>query len=129
MRKAINGVAIEDKRILLFRKRKTWILPGGKPERGGSDIECLSREIGEELPGTEFEIQRYYGGFKGITPHQRDSLRAETYFICIAKLGSPAREIEESRWFSRDETNDGERYPISDITSKVIDSLVRNNYF
>lgn len=33
MRKVINLIAIEDRKILLVRKRETWILPGGKPKR------------------------------------------------------------------------------------------------
>jgi len=52
MRIAIGAAIIEDGKILLVRKRQSWILPGGKPEPKESDIECLCREVSEELSGT-----------------------------------------------------------------------------
>jgi ADP-ribose pyrophosphatase YjhB (NUDIX family) len=60
LRTAINAVIIEDGKILLVRKRQTWILPGGKPGINESDLECLCREIREELSGTQLDNIRYY---------------------------------------------------------------------
>ena len=126
MKKAIDGVAIKDRKILLVRKRQAWILPGGKPKKDESDIECLSREISEEILGTKFQIKDYYGSFTGETPHKKYILTAKVYFIDVSEVGNPAREIAEVRWFSRDETNE---YNISDITKKVICQLKEDNYF
>ena len=62
MRKAISGLVIRDEKLLLVRKNETWILPGGKPEKKESEIECLCREFKEELPSVEIEdisLQNY----------------------------------------------------------------------
>jgi len=69
MKKAVNALIIRDKKLLLFRKNLTWILPGGKPEKGESDIETLVREFKEEASGAEIEVGEYYGSFIGMTPH------------------------------------------------------------
>ena len=45
MNKAIRLVVIEDKKLLLVRKRDSWILPGGKPNEDEGGLECLLREI------------------------------------------------------------------------------------
>lgn len=45
------GIIINHKRLLVVRKRGTgvYISPGGKIEPGESQLECLYREISEEL--------------------------------------------------------------------------------
>lgn len=54
MKKFIDKLAfiyIQDKKILmsLSKGKSTWYIPGGKREKGESDIEALTREIKEEL--------------------------------------------------------------------------------
>ncbi len=125
MRKAVNAVIIKEGKILLFRKNLVWILPGGKPELGENDLETLAREFREEALGAELDITGYYGRFLGITPHSKDFLRAYVYF---ARRKSdeeivPSGEIEEARF-----VRDFENYNISDITKKVLNSLVKENY-
>ena len=123
MRKAINLAVIDDNKLLLVRKRKTWILPGGKPEGNESDKECLIREIGEELSGTIFVVCDYYKSFKGETPYKKDMLEAVVYFGIIECLGIPFSEISEVRYI-----NDFENYNLSDITRKIVDSLKLDRY-
>ena len=124
MRTAIGAAIIDEKKILLVRKRQSWILPGGKPEPDESDIECLCREVSEELPGTQLDNIRYYGDFEGRTPHTRDILRAKVYFADIkGKLCQPAAEIAEYNWIENPS-----QYNLSDITSKIVDSLTKDGY-
>lgn len=124
MRTAIDAAIIDNGKILLVRKRQIWILPGGKPNSNESDIECLRREISEELSGTQLDNLRYYGDFKGRTPHTEDILRARVYFADInGKLCQPAAEIAEYSW-----VKDPSRYDLSETTSKIVDSLTRDGY-
>jgi ADP-ribose pyrophosphatase YjhB (NUDIX family) len=126
MRSAVNAVIIQENKLLLVKKKSTWILPGGKPEIGESDLECLCREIDEELSGTKIKNVHYYGQFEGKTPHKGDLLRANVYFATIdGQLYSVRDEdsICELKW-----TCDFSQYNLSNITSKIISSLQQDKY-
>lgn len=119
MRTAIGAVIIKDGKILLVRKRQSWILPGGKPQPNEPDLECLCREVKEELSGTQLDNIQYYGEFEGITPHKKDILKTRVYLADIkGKIYKPNMEIEEYKWIK-----DANKYNLSDITSKIVDSL------
>jgi ADP-ribose pyrophosphatase YjhB (NUDIX family) len=68
MRETINAVIIRNKKILLVKKEKSWLLPEGKPNPDESDIECLCREVDEELSGTLLKDIEFYGKFIGKIP-------------------------------------------------------------
>lgn len=124
MRTAINAAIIEDNKILLVRKNKTWILPGGKPEGNESDIECLCRECKEELSDTLIKDIVYYDKFQGRTPHKGDILEARVYFAKInGKLNNSSMEINGCEW-----TDNPYDYILSEITSKIIESLKKDGY-
>jgi len=124
MRTAIGAAIIRKGEILLVRKKESWILPGGKPELEESDMECLHREFGEELPGTKLNNPQFYGTFEGVTPHTKDTIRVRVYLADIeGEIGQPAREIAESAW-----TGNPRQYNLSDITRKIMDSLIENRY-
>lgn len=124
MRKVINAV-IYEKKILLVRKKQIWILPEGKPE-AESDIECLRREVKDELSMTKIKNIVFYEEFKGIAPHRKDNLKARVYFANFEnKLGNPSTEILELKWIR---FNDTSSYKIFNITLKVINSLKEDNY-
>ena len=124
MRIAISTVIILDNRILLVKKRETWILPGGKPEESESDIECLCREVKQELSETQLEEFQYYKTFEGKTPYSGDLLQARVYFSRInGQLHGPSSEISGVEWI-----NEFSEYNISEITLKVINELKRDSY-
>jgi 8-oxo-dGTP pyrophosphatase MutT (NUDIX family) len=126
MRRAINAVIIEKGKLLLVKKKNTWILPGGKPETNESDLECLCREVAEELSETKLKNISYYKSFEGKTPHKGDILKAEVYFTDIDGKLYSTREgdsISEMKW-----TNEFSKYNLFDITSKIIKSLQNEKY-
>jgi len=124
MRKAINLAVIENKKILLVKKNETWILPGGKPDYPEeSDEDVLIREFGQELPETKIKILNYYKSFIGKTPHKGDELEAKIYFGKVFDLGNPSSEINNVKY-----VRDFDNYLLSDITSKIINSLKNDNY-
>ena len=92
-----------------------------------SALECLSREINEELPGTVLDKEsiQHYKIFRGISPHKGDLIENDVYFAKIkgTKLGYPGKEISEARWIKNLET-----YNLSDVTFKVINSLITKGY-
>ena len=126
MRTAINAIVIQDSSLLVVRKKFSWILPGGKPEKGEGDLECLCREIWEELSGTKIKDMSFYGTFEGRTPHKGDIIIANTYFANINGRIYGVRggdSISEVTW-----TKDFGRYNLSDITFKIVNSLQKDNY-
>ena len=124
MRKAINLISIENRKILLVKKGEVWILPGGKPEDGESDFDCLFRELSEELPGLAVEGKfRHYKNFSGVTPHIGDVLEAITYFASTSGETNTAMEISEAAWVSA-----STELKLSEITAKIIKSLEEDGY-
>ena len=126
MRTAINAAIIKNDKILLVRKNFTWILPEGKPEREESDLECLCREIDEELSGTKIKNIKFYNQFEGRTPHKGDLLMARVYFANLDGELYPVREgdsISEVRW-----VKDPSKYNLSEITSKIVSALKKDGY-
>lgn len=124
MRKAVSLISIENRKILLVKKNKTWILPGGKPNLGESDIECLARELAEELPELivigDF---KFYKIFTGRTPHKGDVIEVLTYFANIKGGIKPAMEIDEALW-----VDNFEGIKLSEVTQKIISSLYEDEY-
>lgn len=124
MRKAVNLVAILNREIFLVSEGDgIWTLPGGKPENDEDDICCLIRELGEELPGTNFSVTGYFGRFEGVTPRKGDSLESFAYLGEIKRPWKTGAEIKEAGFFSYSNLPN-----ISEITKKIINSLKEDNY-
>jgi len=124
MRTAVDAVIIQNKSILLVKKRNTWILPGGKPKEKESDIQCLIREVTrEEIPSTKLSNFKFYGEFKGKTPHQGDILLVKVYLAEIQGEIKSGAEIIDARWVRKPEN-----YKLSEITKKIIKDLRGKGY-
>jgi len=128
MKEAVNAAIIRNKKILLVKKEKTWILPGGKPSPcdRGSSIDCLRRKISAELPSIKLNDIFYYKSFQGTTPPKREELDARVYLADFkGNEKITGEEISESKWLGIDEIL---KYKISDISLKIIDSLKEGEY-
>jgi 8-oxo-dGTP diphosphatase len=126
MRTAISLVSIRDNAILLLLKRDVWILPGGKPNPGEADLDCLRRECREEIPYAKISVGRHYGNFEGKTLHQGDMLCSKVFLGTADGNTAPSAEISQSRFFPKDELAS---IMISDITSKIITQLIEDELF
>lgn len=122
---AISIACIQQGKILVVNKKGVWILPGGKPHEWESDIDCLNREISEELPKSKFSVTSFFGHFKGETPHTHEPLMASVYLGKVDGDLTPAAEIGSAVFFSKKEL---ERLPLSEVTRKIIDALMANRY-
>jgi 8-oxo-dGTP diphosphatase len=99
---------ISARRLLLVRSRgkSGFYLPGGKPEPGESELETLAREIREELGcAIHASTVRYlittvaqaFGKPDGV------QVAVKTYTGELVGVPRPISEVEELRYFGRDE--------------------------
>ncbi len=125
MRLILGAVIIQDKKLLIVRKKKHWILPGGKPEGNETDQECLIRETAEELSDTKLKNLRFYKDFIGTSAHDGDTIKLRIYFADIdGKLGKPSQEISELAW-----ANDINGYDFhGGVSVQVIAKLRQDKY-
>ncbi|MEK7228400.1 MAG: NUDIX domain-containing protein [Patescibacteria group bacterium] len=126
MRTAINTISFRDGGLLLVKKKRVWILPGGKPKGNETDLQCLLREGQEELPNAQFQVKEKYKDFIGKTPHSGDLLTAKVYFAKVAGSIVPSAEISDSQFITKDNIKE---FPLSEITQKIVESLIGDKLF
>jgi 8-oxo-dGTP pyrophosphatase MutT (NUDIX family) len=125
MRKAVHGLIIRDRKILIVEKGIYAIFPGGKIESGETDEQCLIRETAEELSGTEIRVGNYYKTFTGITPNSSIILKSKTYFCYPqGEIGKPSKEITGKRFIS---SKDMSRLHFTEVSRKTLSSLIEDN--
>lgn len=122
----VVGLAvIRDGRLLLVRGREPyWILPGGKLKEGETELDCLTREIAEEL-AVEASIEKCISQFEGKTPSTQRQVTVSVYIGTINDncVITPCREIVEAEWFTRQNPP-----TLSSLTQQVWNVLIRDGY-
>lgn len=94
-----------DGKILSSRSigKDTWYLPGGKREKGESDLETLLREIREELSVEIIPASAaYYGTFEAQAHgHEKGVLvRMTCYTADFEGILAPSHEIAQIGWLT-----------------------------
>ena len=118
--------AIVDNKELLLVKNPTglWILPGGELGPEEDNIDCIIREIGEELSGTRVTDLSSYKTFNGITPNSKRDLEVRVYHARIfGSLKCFSSEIRGMGYFGYGKCSDA-----SDITKEIMKSLKEDRY-
>ena len=102
----VGLLAVRDGRILLCRKKHTTsllILPGGCREAGESAMDCLLRELREELGDVAVSAVELVGVYTdraaGPETAQPKSVRIELYRAELIGDPAPCSEIAELVWF------------------------------
>ena len=102
----VGLLAVRDGKILLCRKRHTTsllILPGGCREPGESALDCLSRELREELGDVIASDAELVGVYTdraaGSTTAQPKTVQIELYRAELIGKPAPHSEIGELVWF------------------------------
>ena len=96
----IGLAAIVDGRLLVVRKRGSalFILPGGKPEAGETDLQALTRELDEEL-GCGLNRPVLQGVFKDVAAGQDNAVVVvRLYSGGLVGDPTPQAEIEQALW-------------------------------
>ena len=106
------GLLVQDEsgRLLLCRKDHSTsllILPGGRIEDGETDMQCLHRELIEELGQvTPRNVQRvgvYTAVAHNDDPNIRKTLEIRLYQGELVGTPVPCGEIQELFWFGEDD--------------------------
>lgn len=123
------GVAViwNDQRQVLIDRRLPkgvlgglWEFPGGKIEPGETILDCIKREIWEEL-GIEIEVGEHLITVDYVYTHLRVTL---TVHHCRHLTGVPQPlECDEIRWVKLDEMD---QFTFPKANDKIIDALRQN---
>lgn len=100
----VGLITIRGGRILLCRKKKATallILPGGKIERGESNLACLNRELGEELGDVAVAVPEFIGTYRDRAAGGLGlrTVQIELYRGDLTGTPKPSSEIGELVWF------------------------------
>lgn len=96
----VAAIVLKGSRLLVVRKLNTehFILPGGKPEAGETDLQTLSREVLEEL-GCGVNEPRFLGEFTGPASGITDArVVVRAYEGQLIGVPMAQAEIAEATW-------------------------------
>ena len=102
------------KRLIRSNRPSYWEFPGGRIDKGESEIEALARELAEELGHRpQFEIEQVVHAAKFIDAKDRIELPGVGIFYVFYKLKTQLKQIKldpnehtEHQWVSLEQLND-----------------------
>ena len=102
----VGLLLINEDSFMLCKKRGLnagFILPGGRVEPGESALQCMERELSEELGDVQLISPEYVGVYEDIAasddPLERKTVRIELYTGQLIGYPLPNAEIEEFIWY------------------------------
>ncbi len=123
----IGLLCIQDEKLLVVFKPKIglYITPGGKIELHETEIECLEREIQEEI-GCSVGNLVYFGTFNGTAPE--GFLHQKCYFGNLeGKIAlNPSDTINGYSWISRNSIDNMPLGPM--LREQIIPALIEQRY-
>lgn len=125
----VGLLEVRNGRILLCRKRRgtpLLILPGGCREPGESSLDCLAREVREELGEVSVGAPEYIGTYEHAAADAGKTVRIELYRGTLDGEPSPHSEIAELIWFG---PADDPAVLSPSIREAILPDLVRRGIF
>lgn len=128
----VVAIVVQDHRILLLKgsdQYKEYWTPGGKREEGESDLDCLTRELDEEI-NVKITSAKFFKEYVANSPYEVDVLsRSRVYIVDISGEIKAAKEIKGYAWMSKKEFEE-QKYPLIPTTrEKIIPDLIKAGYF
>jgi len=123
----IGAAITKDGELLIVKEfgDSTFILPGGRPEKGESDLATLKREIGEELGCTigDNDEALFLGSFSDVAATDPDmTVTVRLYSTMLKGSIAPRGEIEEVRWYCP--KRDNQQILAPSIRNKILPFLI-----
>ena len=124
------GLAVIRNRQLLMvrshRNKDVFYVLGGKPDKGENDLDCIEREVEEEISAkVSVGSIRYLASFKEISHDKPDTVvNLKLYFGKILSEPVVANEIAEYKYI---DTKSHEKH-MSPLTENVLSWLHQNDY-
>ena len=105
MLRVIAAATLQHNALLLVSKRvapDVYYLPGGKPDPGEAPLDCLRRELAEEL-GVEIAGAEPFAEVRARAALEGTEMWMTVFIAELDGVPSPAAEIAALRWWPRDE--------------------------
>jgi 8-oxo-dGTP diphosphatase len=99
--RVIGAAVVGPRGLLLVAKRAApdvYYLPGGKPEADEAPLDCLRREVGEEL-GVEIEEAEPFTEVHAPAALEGVEMWMSVFLARLAGEPAPAAEIASLRWW------------------------------
>jgi len=102
-----------------------YLMPGGKIEKGETDVDCLIREIKEELScKVDLSSLKFIAEYKDVAAgHPDRDVLIKLYLGNLIGVPVPSMEIKEIHWVGKEAVNDPKNSPI--LANKIIPDLVK----
>jgi 8-oxo-dGTP diphosphatase len=102
--RVIAAAVLDPRGLLLVSKRAApdvYFLPGGKPEAGEAPLDCLRREIAEEL-GVTITDAEPFAEVRAPAALEGVEMWMSVFLARLTGAPEPAAEIASLRWWPRD---------------------------
>jgi 8-oxo-dGTP diphosphatase len=104
MLRVIAAAVLDPRGLLLVSKRaapSVYYLPGGKLEDGEAPLECLARELAEEL-GVTMAAAEPFAEVRAPAALEGVEMWMSVFVTALTGSPAPAAEIASLKWWPRD---------------------------
>jgi 8-oxo-dGTP diphosphatase len=101
MLRVVAAAVLDSRGLLLVSKRAApdvFYLPGGKPEQGEAPLDCLQRELSEEL-GVRIGTAEPFTEVQARAALEGGEMWMSVFLCRLAGVPAPAAEIAALRWW------------------------------